>query len=55
LQAAGDSASVCAAIALIDGDASIMSPLNAAGMAIEQELAHLHHQPACDQPPALGA
>ena len=29
----------CAAIALIDGDASVMSPLNAAGMAIEQEAA----------------
>jgi hypothetical protein len=43
LQAGSDGASVCAAIALIDGDASIMSPLNAAGMASEQELAHLHH------------
>ena len=33
----------CAAIALIDGDASVMSPLGAASMAIEQEAVHLHH------------
>src|SRR5262249_52118209 len=32
-----------AAVALIDGDASIMAPLDAAGMAIEQEAADLHH------------
>jgi hypothetical protein len=47
---------------LIDGDASVMSPLGAAGMAIEQEAVHLHQpgKPACDwaalsQRPALGA
>src|SRR5262249_48992051 len=32
-----------AAVALIDGDASIMAPLDAAGMAIEQEAVDLHH------------
>src|SRR5262249_44744467 len=32
-----------AAVALIDGDASVMSPLDPADMAIEQEAAHLHH------------
>jgi hypothetical protein len=28
---------------LIDGDASVMAPLDAAGMAIEQEAVDLHH------------
>jgi GAF domain-containing protein len=32
-----------AAVALIDSDASIMSPLAAAGMAIEQQVVDLHH------------
>src|SRR5262249_33212950 len=32
-----------AAVALIDGDAAVMAPLGAAGMAIEQEAVHLHH------------
>ena len=32
-----------AAIALIDGDASVMSPLDAAGMAIKQQAVDLHH------------
>src|SRR6516225_2271660 len=32
-----------AAVALIDGDASIMAPLDAAGMMIEQEAVDLHH------------
>src|SRR5205807_5847228 len=32
-----------AAVALIDGDASVMTPLDAAGMAIEQEAVDLHH------------
>jgi hypothetical protein len=32
-----------AAVALIDGDASVMAPLDAAGMAIEQEAVDLHH------------
>jgi hypothetical protein len=30
-------------VALIDGDASIMAPLDAAGMTIEQEAVDLHH------------
>src|SRR5947207_5243006 len=32
-----------AAVALIDGDASVMAALGAAGMAIEQEVVDLHH------------
>src|SRR6516165_3641074 len=32
-----------AAVALIDGDASVMAPLDAAGMAIKQEAVDLHH------------
>ena len=32
-----------AVVALIDGDASIMAPLDAAGMTIEQEAVDLHH------------
>jgi hypothetical protein len=32
-----------AAVALIDGDASVMSPLDAAGMAIKQQAVDLHH------------
>ena len=32
-----------AAIALIDGDASVMSPLDAAGIAIKQRAVDLHH------------
>ena len=32
-----------AAVARIDGDASVMSPLDAAGMAIKQQAVELHH------------
>src|SRR5437773_2523858 len=32
-----------AAVARIDGDASVMSPLDAAGMAIKQQTVDLHH------------
>ena len=32
-----------AAVARIDGDASVMSPLDAAGMAIKQQAMDLHH------------
>src|SRR6266446_10785741 len=40
-----------AAVALIDGNASVMSPLNAAGMAIEQQAVDLHHARPQGQPP----
>jgi len=33
-----------AAVARIEGDASVMSPLDAAGMAIKQQAVDLHHR-----------
>jgi hypothetical protein len=35
-----------ASVARIDGDASVMSPLAVAAMAIEQQAADLHHRQA---------